>query len=486
MKQKILFLKPPTGIPGQNIVRDFVYGCWCNGRRVGGMEMPPLNDLYVATHAKHEKLESIFIDAHMEPERLRQLEKESFEKIFAVVVLTSTQSFTKDTEYISKIKSLNPNVHSIMFGSHPTFMPEFCLKNEFVDYIILREPEESIKQLIIALYEKQPIEDVLGIGYKNSSKEPKINPLRPFVDMNDLPIPDRTLLPQKADYFNPVVKKVPYTTMQTSRGCPGKCIFCTAPTFYGRKLRYRSASNVLEEFRQIKRLGYKEVFIRDETFTAAKARNKEICNQMIAENMDLSWIANGRVDMIDKETMQLMKKAGCHLIKFGVESGSNKILNSYKKGTNTEQAEAAFRWAHEVGLDTHAHLVLGGPGETPGTISQTIKFVKELDPTTASFGILTPYPGTELFEMVASKHPEIRDGSASNMNNLHTSGFYSESVCGLKSDYLSKAVVRAYRKFYLRPNYLFKRLMSIETLEELFILAIAGFNVIGFTLTGKK
>ncbi len=448
--------------------------------------MPPLNDLYVATHSKFEKLESIFIDAHMEPDRFQSFVEKRFSDIFAVVILTSTQSFQKDTECIGKIKAMNSEVLSIMFGSHPTFMPEFCLKNEFVDFIVLREAEETIRELLLTLYEGKRLENVKGIGYRDKSGKILINEMRPFMDMDDLPIPDRTLLPKNADYFNPVVKRVPYTTMQTSRGCPGKCVFCTAPTFYGNKLRYRSAEKVLEEFRSIKALGFKEVFIRDETFTAAKKRNRIICEGLIKENIGLSWIANGRVDMIDRESMELMKKAGCHLIKFGVETGSDEMLQRYKKGTTTSQAEMAFKWAHEVGLDTHAHIVLGGPGETAASIRKTIDFVKKLDPTTASFGILTPYPGTELFEMVAEKHPEIRDGSGSNMNNLHTSGFFSESICELKSEFLSKAVVRAYKKFYLRPGYLLKRLTSIGSLEELFILAIAGFNVISFIFTGKK
>jgi radical SAM superfamily enzyme YgiQ (UPF0313 family) len=202
--------------------------------------------------------------------------------------------------------------------------------------------------------------------------------------------------------------------------------------------------------------------------------------------MNLKWIANGRVDMIDKEAMTIMKQAGCHMIKFGVESGSDEILRNYKKEINTEQTLKAFAMAREAGLDTHAHIVFGGPGETVETIKQTIAFAKKLRASTASFGILTPYPGAELFDRVAIGYPEIRDGSASNMDNLHTQGFFSESICGISGGELSRYIVKAYRSFYLRLGYLRERFCRIESLEEFFILLTAGATIFRFSLKGEK
>lgn len=482
----ILFLKPPAEKVGQNVVRDFVYGCWCNGRRIGGMQMPPLNEIYCATHVRGGGLATQFLDAQSAPEQYQGLMRSKFAGIHAVVIMSSTQSFRQDVKILTVIKNLSPSIHTILFGSHPTFMASYCLREDVVDYIVCREPEESLRCLLQALNNGEPLADLAGIGYRDQNGQIKLNPDRPFMDLNDLPIPDRSLLPKGVDYFNPVVKSMPYATMQTSRGCPGRCIFCTSPIFYGRKYRYRHAAKVIEELREIKRLGYKEVFIRDETFTTNRNRNREICEAMIRENMGLHWIANGRVDMVDRETLRLMKMAGCHMIKFGVETGSDEILKNYKKGITTAQTKEAFRLAQQAGLDTHAHLVIGGPGETPETIDNTIEFVKKLNPTTASFGILTPYPGTELFDLVASKHPEICDGSDSTMANLHTEGFYSESICGLMGPELSRAVVRAYRRFYFRPQYLFRRLVAIRSLEELMILIIAGTNIFQFSLSGNK
>lgn len=483
---KVVFLRPLVGAKRQNVVRDFVYGCWCNGRRIGGMEMPPLNELYVATHVRGASVEVSLLDVQQEPGRYDALLKSRLDGVAAIVIMCSTQSFRRDAQAAATLKTLNPKVRTVLFGSHPTFMPRSCLAEQSIDYIVMREPEETMRCLLVSLLNDWAVGDMPGVGYRTAAGQIQINAPRPFLDMDALPIPDRTLLPEGIDYFNPVVKRMPYTTMQTSRGCPGRCIFCTAPAFFGNRWRARSTAGVMEELRVVRQMGYREVFFRDETFTAFKRRNQEICEAMLREQLGLSWIANGRVDMVDREMLALMKRAGCHMVKFGVETGDVQVLGNYRKGTTCAQAEEAFRIARAVGLDTHAHIIFGGPGETPATIKRTVGFVLKLAPATATFGILTPYPGTELFEMVAARHPEIKDGSASNMDNLHVEGFYSNCLCGMDGAILAKAVTQAYRRFYLRPAYLLKRLASVRNWDQLMVLSIAGLNIIHFALSGKK
>jgi radical SAM superfamily enzyme YgiQ (UPF0313 family) len=450
------------------------------------MQMPPLSELSCATHVRNAGLDVMFIDAQYERGRLDALMLSHFAGVRAVALMSSTQSFRIDTELLARIKKLNSAVQTVLFGSHPTFMPRYCLKNPAVDFIVLHEPEETLRCLMLELINGRSVSGIEGIGYCDELGEQVINLPRSFMDMDELPVPDRSLLPQGVDYFNPVVKRMPYTTMQTSRGCPGHCIFCTVPAFYGNTYRMRSSDKVLEELENVITRGYREIFFRDETFTAYRKRNVEICEGMIRKNMNLKWIANSRVDTIDKDTMSIMKRAGCHMIKFGVESGSDKILRNYKKENSVEQTIRAFTLAREVGLDTHAHIVFGGPGETVGTINQTIAFAKTLRASTASFGILTPYPGTELFDRLAKLHPDIKDGSASNMDNLHTHGFFSENICGISGDDLSRWIVKAYRSFYMRPGYLKERFCRMESLEEFFILLTAGTNIFQFSLTGEN
>jgi len=475
---KILVLSPATE-GARNVVRDFMYGCWCSGRRIGGMQMPPLNLLFVATVLKEDGHDVELVDAGIDYEAYRGV-RERIDQFHAVVLLTSSNSFKLDIGSSRELKQRNPGLKVVMFGSHPTFMPEYCLAEESVDIVVRREPEFAMRDLFREMEGGGDWRAAKGIGYRNG-RGIVLNDYYPFIrNMDELPIPDRTLLPQGIDYFNPVVKRMPYTTMQTSRGCPAKCNFCTVPTFFGRKIRVRSTELVVREFALMADLGYREVFIRDETFTAHRKRNEAICRGIIRTGVDMTWICNARADMIEERDIELMRLAGCHLIKFGVESGDQGILDNIRKGITIEQTRKVFAACRKMGVDTHAHVMLGCIGETRGTIEKTIEFVRKLEPTTASFGIFTPYPGTEVFERVAAVHPEITDGTGADMNTLHIKGFYNSAFCGLPQEDLERYVRKAYRSFYFRPSYLVRRALRVTSYDEAIRLAIAGSNILGF------
>jgi radical SAM superfamily enzyme YgiQ (UPF0313 family) len=181
-----------------------------------------------------------------------------------------------------------------------------------------------------------------------------------------------------------------------------------------------------------------------------------------------------------------MKAAGCHLIKFGVESGVQEVLDRVIKGFKVEQTVETFRWAHEVGIDTHAHTMLGMPGDTRETVERTIEFIKEIDPTTATFGVCTPYPGTPLFDEVAAK-VEMGDGADTlDLSMLHTTAQYNELYTSLTRDEIEKAIRSAYRRFYLRPSYVASRAAKIWNLGELKRVAIAGTKIFDFTVRGDE
>ncbi len=476
----ILIINPPSK-KIKNVVRDLIYGCWCAGRRIGGMQTPPLNLLYSASVLKQAGHQIVLVDGGVDDDGYEEA-KGKFKEFQMVAMLSSTNSFRLDVDFLKEIKKINPEIVSVLFGSHPSFMPEHCLRESTVDIIVRREPEFILKNLANAIEQSEDWGQVQGIGYREDEKF-VFTDLHPFIeDLDQLPIPDRGFLPENIDYFNPVVKRMPYATMQTSRGCPASCNFCTVPSFYGKKIRCRSAESVLRELELLSHQGYKEVFFRDETFSVYKDRNVKICQGIIEKKLDLTWICNARVDMVDKESLELMKKAGCHLIKFGVESGNQKILENIKKGINLSQTSKAFEICHDLKIDTHAHVMLGCPGETNETIKETLRFVKDLDPTFVSFGIHTPYPGTELFEKVACDHPEIKDGSDASMEKLHVKGFFNESFTSLKKQELELWVKRAYRIFYFRLSYLLRRLFSIRSFGELMRILIAGSNIFSFAV----
>jgi radical SAM superfamily enzyme YgiQ (UPF0313 family) len=195
----------------------------------------------------------------------------------------------------------------------------------------------------------------------------------------------------------------------------------------------------------------------------------------------VSWIANARVDMMDENTLKCAKLAGCHTIKFGIESGRQEILDRMKKGYRLQQARDIFDIARRCGIKTHAHIMLGNPGDTKDTIEATIRFALRLDPSTATFGICTPYPGTPLFEMVREKYPQIGDGSSSDLSNLHVKGLFNEHFTSLKKEELRSMVFYAYWKFYVRPAYWIKSLSTQVTgLGDIKRLSIAAANIFSF------
>lgn len=482
----ILLFVPPSKF-SRNVARDLIYGCWCKGKRIAGIQFPPLTLLFVATCLQNAGHKVKLIDAASQAIQVDSLKKIILE-FDAAVVLTSSMTIKEDAEILLELKKKNKSLRTIIFGSQPTFMPEHSLAREGIDIVVRREPEAVIVELISAIEKNDGSwKSVLGIGFKDALNGNKIqvNEYHGFIEnLDDLPFPDRTMLAQDIDYFNPVVKRIPYTTIFTSRGCPGRCIYCSSPVFYGRTIRMRSADSVIEELKVIQSQGYREVFYRDEIFTVSRNRVVEICEGMLKNKINLTWICSARIGTVDKELLQLMKKAGCHLIRFGVESGVQQILDAIQKDITIEQTEQTFKWVHEVGIDTHAHLMLGMPGETIQTISQSIAFVKKIDPTIITVGMCTPYPGTKLFNLVCQAHPEINDGSGCDLQYLHTKSFYNEAFSELSSEELSRNIRRFYREFYLRVPYLLRWFRRIASPDEFRRVVLAGANVFDFIFRG--
>ncbi|MBU1598729.1 B12-binding domain-containing radical SAM protein [bacterium] len=480
---KVMVLIPPSKF-AKNVARDLIYGCWCKGKRIAGIQFPPVSQLLVATVLKEAGHTITMLDATS-----LQMDILSIKKVAkgqdVCIMLTSTMTINEDAEVLVSLKEANPRLITIVYGSHPTFMPQWTVAKEGIDIAVHREPEFLIRDLL-SLMEKGREKEAKGITFMENGK-PVSNPDYPFIEnLDELPIPDRSLLDPNIHYFNPVVKRMPFTTAFTARGCPGKCTYCSSPSFYGRKIRFREAKAVLAELEIIRLQGYREVFFRDEMFTVNKKRTINICEGMLKKGINLTWICSARIGSVDVETMMLMKKAGCHMVRFGVESGNQQILDNIQKGITLGQTRQTFEWMHKIGIDTHAHCMVGMPGETMETIEQTIKFIKEIDPTIATFGICTPYPGTHLFSEVTKAHPELKDGSSLDLSTLHTESFYNEVFTGLSQEELNKAIRKAYRAFYIRPGYLLKWLRRIKSLDELKRVILAGTQVFDFSFAKGK
>jgi radical SAM superfamily enzyme YgiQ (UPF0313 family) len=189
----------------------------------------------------------------------------------------------------------------------------------------------------------------------------------------------------------------PFTFIVTSRGCPAGCTYCIKHVSYQYATRVRSPRLIMEEMWRLKSLGIHNIHMYSDLFTVSREQVVELCKLMIEENIQIKWMSNSRVDFVDEEMLQLMGKAGCRLISWGIESGNEQILKHARKGAYPEKAERALRWAKQSGIMNWGYFIIGLPGETEETIQETISFAKKLPLDIALFHVAAPYPGTPFF-----------------------------------------------------------------------------------------
>jgi len=480
---KVLFLVPPN-VENLNVLRDSVYGCWCKGNRLGGATVPPHPLVLLATCAKVGGHEVHVIDGLVDlaaPQKVRDL----VPKIDAVVVQTSVMAFLDDCDVVTWLKELNPELRSIFVGAMPTFLPDRCLSHTEVDYLIAGEAEHALVELLNRLDDARSMQGIAGVGYRDDAGAPKLQGRTALIqDLDGLPFTDWSLLDHGMPYFNPIIERLPYVTELTTRGCFAKCTFCMAPGFYGGKIRGVSADYMIRLVRHYRDIGVREIYFRDEMFTSLGKRNHQVYKAMIEEKMNLRWVCSSRVNAVDEEDLRMMKAAGCHLIKMGVESGSQEILDRVKKGIQLDEVRETFRLCRKIGIKTHAHFMVGNPGETEETVQQTIRFAKEIKPTTATFGILTLYPGTPMWDEIAAQRPDVVANFQLRLKDLHQKSFFPELFSDMSAEDIQRHMASAHRSFFLRPSYLLDRLLEVRSVHQLLNLMKAGPRVIEYAIKG--
>lgn len=386
-----------------------------------------------------------------------------------IICNLATATFTGDIEFCSWLKQQTKS-HITAIGTHVTSLPQESLEVSELDSVIKGEPEKSALDLANALESGSDLSGVKGISYKKG-KEIIHNENQPFIeDLDSLPFPARDLIHNER-YVMPFSNR-PYTLLVASRGCTHHCIYCTARQYYGQHLRMRSAANVVDEAEEIiNKFGIKDITMWSDTFTLNRDFVVAVCNEIIKRGLKFNWMANSRVDRVDYEMLKLMKKSGCTILSFGVETGVQEILNNIRKGTTTEQAQEVFKWTRELGIETIAHVVLGLPGENKETVKKTIKFIKKINPDFAQFYCAIPFPGTEYYDLAKSKGwITTQDWTKYEINQPIV------STPQLSEEQLRKAKDKAFLAFYLRPTYIIRTFLHLKNLRELPILIRQGFN----------
>jgi len=365
---------------------------------------------------------------------------------------------------------------TIAFGTHVTPMPRETLRAyPALDYALVGEPDLTLRDLVDHLERRigERTEEIVGLfarhdeGYRVSVGETGevelrgikglawrergevvVNLPRPFIaELDDLPVPLHELLPL-TKYRMPMIKG-PFTFIVSSRGCPAGCTYCIKHVSYQYSARLRSPKLIMEELWKLKELGINNIHMYADLFTVSREQVMELCERMISEGIGIRWTCNSRVDYVDEEMLKQMGRAGNWLISWGIESGNEQILKHARKGAYPDKAERALKWARGAGIKNWGYFIIGLPGETEGTIRETIEFAKKLPLDIALFHVAAPYPGTPFFFEVV-KNGWFRPGTRWEQVDMDKGTVLDYP--GLSAERLLYWQKRAFREWALRPG----------------------------------
>jgi len=365
-----------------------------------------------------------------------------------VIWSSGTPSIQSDLELSSFIKACGQSIKTATFGTHATVFAEECMRDyPDLDFIIRNEPEYTVKELISAIEGGKKYQGINGVTYRSSPHNIVQNADRTFIEnLDELPKPAWHLA--NLDCYRVPLKGHRFVMISPLRGCPYECIFCTSQKYYGKKLRRRSPEKVLEEIEyNIKTYKIRNFFFWADTFTLDKTYVINLCNLLIDKKIDVSWVCNSRVDTVDEEMLQLMGRAGCWMISYGIESGCQEILDISKKKIRVEQVEKAVDLARKAGIKTVGHFIIGLPGETVETAQEMIKYSKSLNLDYAQFYSAVPFPGSELYRM-AKENRWIQEESWEEFNQRKA----IMRLPQLEPEEANNLIKKAYKSFYYKPK----------------------------------
>uniref|UniRef100_A0A7C4WDV8 Radical SAM protein n=1 Tax=Geoglobus ahangari TaxID=113653 RepID=A0A7C4WDV8_9EURY len=410
---------------------------------------PPLGLGYLASCLRERGFRVEIIDDLVERLSFDQILKR-IKNSLIVGITSTTPTFNAALRYAKKIKEAFPNIFVIMGGVHATFKPYDALK--YADAVCIGEGEETIVEVTERVESGKSLEGIRGIIYKERDKI-FVNSPRKFIENLDMiPFPAYDLMP--LDKYTVFEGRLEHFPVMTSRGCPFGCRYCSSSLFMGRKFRARSPKNVVDEIEWlINDFGAKHIAFADDTFTLSKRRVLAICDEIKKRGLEIDWSCSSRVDTINEEVLRKMKESGCSAIYFGVESASPAVLEYYKKKIDLNKVEKAVKLAKKVGIVTICSFIIGAPFEKKEDMKKTLEFALKLDPDYAQFSILTPYPGTEIYQEAKKKGLLLTEN-------------YDEYTAGkpvLKNFYMSPREISkflrfCYVRFYLRPRFLLREI----------------------------
>lgn len=389
---------------------------------------------------------------------------------------STTFGWPKAREMAADLRRAGGDFFLVVGGPFPIAMPEKCLEEcPELDAAVTGEGELTVVELLERLAAAFPppaplgrtgadLAGVQGLVYRAGEQIVKNPPRTLITDLDSLPFPARDLLGEIDDYVPPpaTYKRRPVAVIITSRGCNRRCLYCFQIDKSRKSgIRYRSVDNVMAEIRHCLAQGYREIKFIDDTLAADYDRAMELARRIKEEKLDFTWFASACVNQVDKPLLQAFKEAGCWAILFGAESGVQKDLNTIRKGITVAQIRKAVAAAKEVGITVYTPFLFGIPGQTFADGLKSIDFALELDPDIANFHALTPFPGTELWDNLEQYGTVSHDLSD---YTYQGAAFIPYTMTREEINELRRI---AFKRFYSRPKFLWRRLLALRTLNDL-------------------
>lgn len=375
----------------------------------GNNIVPPLGILYIAAVLEQlgHELQVFDIDPDVSP----CVDQITSFAPHIIGLSCYTNTYPKAQRLTRDLKAALPDAVFVCGGVHATAKPLETIHELKVDYLVYAEGERTIAKLVecIEADNREDLDKIKGLYYWKDGEVRFTGPPDLINDLDSIPFPARHLL-NFAPYLVPpgmirgyAMERI--TTIFTSRGCPYPCVYCASSIVQGKKIRRRSAANVVTEIESlVAKYGIQGFYICDDLVTGDRDWMMEFSRQLGARNLGLRWACQARVDRVDEEMLSLMKQAGCVQLDFGVESGSDKTLKTMKKATKVGSALSAFRLTRKLKLRSCATFILGFPGETESDMEDSFQLAKDIRADYTVFYFLTPYPGTPIYKQAVENN----------------------------------------------------------------------------------
>ncbi|MGC8661017.1 MAG: B12-binding domain-containing radical SAM protein [Nitrososphaeria archaeon] len=431
---------------------------------------PPMASMYLAGYVRAKGYTPRILDLDMEnmtKEQVTSYVSSLSPKVVGMTAFTSTVKVAY--RLLSAIKKAVPNALTVIGGPHVTFMPDEALSQEGIDVAAMGEGEATLDDLIGTYESGKSLDSVRGIAY-NKGGGIKLNQPRPMIEnLDEVPFPARDLVSYERYRWNGVLE----APIMTTRGCTFRCQYCSSSEMMGRRYRTRSVQNVIDEIRDVQQKYHvRDIEFIDDTFTLNMKRASQVMRSIVDEKLDIKLALSSRVNTINEGLMQDLKRGGTTNMYFGVESGSQRVLDLMQKGIKLDQAVSAVNLAKKYKVGVLCSYIIGFPGETPEEMDQTIKFSVKLNSDYAQFSILTPFPGTPIYYDL-DKNGLIATKDWTLYTVLHPLIKYE--AFGYSANLVARKLTDAYRVFYLRLGYLAKRRymlpLIMKTIRRSFRLA---------------